>query len=423
MNMNGLMPFQTDYDDEQSILLHQKQLLLSNTTDIQHSRNIKNKNIVQLLSPCAHIRLIRLMLVTSALAVCSFQSYAMPGAQGKKPIAATAVGVESVESYAIAQNLALVGKLEAKTSVEIKPEVTGKVDNIAVQSNQKVNKGDVLITLERYQEQAAVAEAQAYLNDENRKANEYIRLGAKNAISKTELEAQKASAVIAKARLDVAQANLSDMTIKAPFSGTIGLIDLSQGKMLSSGDSLFTLDDLSIMRLDLQVPERYLSQLKLGMKVETKSQAWGEQVFTGEVTGIATRVDTSSLSVATRLEIKNTQDMLKPGMLMTARLVFPEIQAPIIPIQALEYSGTKRYVYVVGDDLKVKRTLIEVGTRVGEKIVVTKGLNVDQTIVTSGLVNMRDGLSVKITERYDPKTGERIDQDADGSQLTPKKDQ
>lgn len=331
---------------------------------------------------------------------------AMP--EAKQTRTATAVGVEDVEAYPIAQSLSLIAKLDAKTSVEVTPEVTGKVEKILVTSNQMVQKGDVLIELDREKEQAAVAEARAYLQDEQRKANEYQQLIKRNAISKTELAAQLASASIAKARLDVALADLSDMTIKAPFAGTIGLIDFSLGEMVDTGESLFTLDDLSMMRLDIQVPERYLSQLRTGMQVETQSDAWGDRKFMGKVTFIDTRINPNSLSARIRLEIPNPDGLLKPGMLMSARLVFPDIDAPIIPVQALEYSGTKRYVYVLGEDNKVQRTQVVLGSRVGEKIVVEKGLKLGQTIVTKGLVNMRDGLEVKILERYDPQSGEAL---------------
>ncbi|MGB2078732.1 MAG: efflux RND transporter periplasmic adaptor subunit, partial [Vibrio sp.] len=326
----------------------------------------------------------------------------------------------SIEAYNIARSISLVAKLEAKTSIEVKPEVAGKIERILVTSNQKVKKGDVLVELERLKEIASVEEARAYLNDEQRKASEYQQLIKRNAISKTELAAQKASASIAQARLNVALADLADMTIKAPFDGTVGLIDLSQGKMLSSGDSLFTLDDLSVMRLDVQVPERYLSQIKTGMDVETLSSAWGDRTFVGKVTHIDSRVDPSSLSVATRLEIPNSQGLLKPGMLMSANLVFPDIRAPIIPVQALEYSGTKRYVYVLNSDNTVTRTEVFLGARVGEKIVVEKGIEVGQTIVTQGLVNMRDGMPVKILHRYDPQTGKELTLSSDEQTAKPR---
>ena len=189
---------------------------------------------------------------------------------------------------------------------------------------------------------------------------------------------------------------LRDLHISAPFAGTVGFIDFSLGKMVSVGSELLTLDNLSLMQLDLQVPERYLSMLSTGMKVDAKSQAWGDLEFSGEVVGIDSRINAETLNLRIRIDFPNKELKMKPGMLMAATLDFPAINAPIIPVQALEYSGTKRYVYVIGDDNKVIRTEVILGARVENRVVIEKGLDIGQDIVVQGLVNMRDGVTVKM---------------------------
>lgn len=216
----------------------------------------------------------------------------------------------------------------------------------------------------------------------------------RNAITQTEIDAQKASVEIAQARLDAANAELKDLHITAPFSATVGFIDFSLGKMVSAGSELFSLDNLSVMQLDLQVPERYLSQLSTGMKVTAKTSAWGEQTFQGEVVGIDSRINQETLNLRVRIHFDNDDRKLKPGMLVSAKMDFPAIEAPIIPVQALEYSGTKRYVYVV-ENSKAKRTEVVLGARVDNLVVIEKGLDIGQKIVVQGIVNMRDGASVK----------------------------
>ncbi|WP_194090857.1 efflux RND transporter periplasmic adaptor subunit [Vibrio hibernica] len=314
------------------------------------------------------------------------------------------VGAEVVQAHDVNQSLTLVAKLEAQQSVKIKPEVAGKVTRINVGSNQVVKSGQRLVEIDKTKAQAALNEAKAYLNDERRKEREYAKLVSKNAITRTELDAQQASVDIAKARLDAATAELSYMQIQAPFAGTIGFIDFSKGKMVTVGEELFTLDNLSNMRLDLQVPEKYLSQIALGMEVNTTSRAWVGKSFPGKVTHINTRVNSSTLSVPVRINIPNIDNQLKPGMLMSATVNFPTIHKPIIPVQAMEYSGTKRFVYIINTDTKsgaarVTRTQITLGDRIEDKIVVDSGLKVGQTVVTKGVVNMRDGLAVKVVEQ------------------------
>ncbi len=95
-----------------------------------------------------------------------------------------------------------------------------------------------------------------------------------------------------------------------------------------------------------------------------------------------------------RIQFDNESKKLKPGMLLSVDIKLPAISAPIIPVQALQYSGTKRYVYVIGEDNKATRTQVWLGARIGNQVVIDKGLNIGQKIVVQGIVNMRDGVTV-----------------------------
>jgi RND family efflux transporter MFP subunit len=320
---------------------------------------------------------------------------AAPTAYAKRqgPSSVTVV-TEQVQTHEVSQSLELVGKLDAEQSVTISPEVTGKVDVIAVKANQVVRKGQLLVQLNDDKARAAVTEANAYLKDEQRKLKEFQRLVKRNAITQTEIDAQQASVDIAKARLDAANANLKDLHISAPFDGTVGFIDFSRGKMVSAGAELLNLDNLSVMQLDLQVPERYLSQLSQGMKVKATTAAWPSQQFEGEVVGIDSRINSETLNLRVRIHFANAEQYLKPGMLVSADMDFPAIEAPIIPVQALEYSGTKRFVYVVGEESKAQRTEVTLGARVDNLVVIEQGLEIGEKIVVQGIVNMRDGIAV-----------------------------
>ncbi|EII3002632.1 vibriobactin export RND transporter periplasmic adaptor subunit VexG [Vibrio cholerae] len=307
---------------------------------------------------------------------------------------AISVVTESVQSQQISQSLSVVGKLKAEQSVDIAAEVAGKVDMIAVQANQQVKKGQILIKLDDDKAQAALVEAKAYLQDEQRKLTEYERLLKRNAITPTEIDAQRARVEIGQARLNAAQANLADLHITAPFDGTVGFIDFSRGKWVSAGSELLTLDNLSLMQLDLQIPERYLPQLSKGMKVQGSSEAWPNVQFEGSVVAVDSRINQETLNLRVRVHFPNPDQRLKPGMLMSARIHFPAISAPIIPVQALEYSGTKRFVYVIGEDNVAKRREVSLGARVENQVVIEKGLQIGEKIVVQGIVNMRDNARV-----------------------------
>lgn len=165
--------------------------------------------------------------------------------------------------------------------------------------------------------------------------------------------------------------------------------------MVTAGTELVTLDDLSVMQLDLQIPERYLSKLSKGMKVTARTSAWGDTQFTGTVVGIDSRINAETLNLRVRIHFDNNNDYLKPGMLVAADMDFPPVEAPIIPVQALEYSGTKRFVYVIDEDNKATRTEVFLGARIDNEVVIEKGIEIGQKIVVQGIVNMRDGVLVQ----------------------------
>ncbi|BAX53842.1 efflux RND transporter periplasmic adaptor subunit [Photobacterium damselae subsp. piscicida] len=301
----------------------------------------------------------------------------------------------TVGSHSIAQSLSLIGKLQAEQAVTIASEVAAKVKSIEVKPNTRVQKGALLLQLEDDKARAAYNEALAYRNDESRKLNDFKRLISRGAITQTELEAQTASVNIAEARLQAAKAHLSDLSIRAPFNGTVGLYDFSIGHMVPMGGELFSFDDLSSMRLDIQVPEQYLASLQSGMKVNAKSQAWPDRTFSGTVQTIDSRVQADSLNVKVRVTFNNSDNALKPGMLLAADMGFMPHKEALIPVQALEYSGTKRYVYVVDENNIAHRTQVELGARVDNEVVIKSGVNIGEKIVVQGLVNMRDGMKVK----------------------------
>ncbi len=342
--------------------------------------------------------LLPLSLFTMFFLVClglfSPSLYAKPGHGGAAREVAVVTGL--VEQETLAQHVTVIGKLAAKKSVELAPQVAGKVSHILVTDNQKVSKDQVLFELDHARAQAAEDEALAYLKDEQRKLTEFEKLKDSDAVTQSEIDAQRAKVAMAKARLEAAAAERDYHNVKAPFDGHVGLIDFSEGKMVTTGSELVTLDDLSQLHLDLAVPEQYLSRLSRGMTVQARSQAWQTTLFNGEVVAIDPRVNPQTLNLTVRVAFDNPELKLMPGMMLSADIKLPAVTQAAIPVQALEYSGTKRFVYILGDDSKVKRTEVKLGARIGDKVLINDGVKVNDVIVVQGLVNMRDGVKVKV---------------------------
>ncbi|USD36010.1 efflux RND transporter periplasmic adaptor subunit [Ferrimonas sp. SCSIO 43195] len=340
----------------------------------------------------------RVVVAVCALLVlggCNSDGSAAGKPRKDKPERVVTVSSTLVSSQSIAESIELVGSLQAEQSVFVAAEVAGRIANIAVTPNQAVSAGQVLLTLDDSLSKATLAEASAYLADESRKLQEYQRLVTNAAITQTEIDGQQASVDIARARLAAAQAQFDYHSVKAPFAGTLGLVDVNLGQRVGSGDALISLDDLSSMRLDLNVPEHLLSRVFVGMPVEASVSAWPSQAFRGEVVAIDSRVQQRSLNLRMQVRFDNPQQLLKPGMLAQVTLAFSPMEHPVIPVQALEYSGTKRYVYLIDDQQRVQRSEVHLGTRVDNRVLIEQGLAVGDRIVVQGLVNMKDGIRIK----------------------------
>ncbi|MGY3894805.1 efflux RND transporter periplasmic adaptor subunit [Aeromonas enterica] len=304
------------------------------------------------------------------------------------------IRAQTVKQGLAEPSIKLVSKLAANRSVVISPEVTGRIVKIAVRSGQQVKRGDTLIALDAGKQLAELAEQSASMRDEARKLRDMRRLVARGAITTSELEGQEAIVAQTQARADAAKYELSLRTLQAPFDGSVSLIDLSEGALVNSGDTLLHLDELAKLRLDLAVPERYLSLLRPGMAVTATSSAWPDQSFRGVLETLDSRISNDTQNIKARVIIPNPDGQLRPGMLLNVELSLPPQKMTLIPVQSVEYVGEQRFVYRLEPDGRVTRVPVVLGDTHGEEVWVTEGLKVGDRIAVEGLVNLRDGASV-----------------------------
>ena len=342
-----------------------------------------------------------LLLIFSTFTHSAFSAKPKSGKRGERVVP---IYSESVDYHEISQHISLIGKLKSDQFVSIATEVTGRVSEINVKANQNVKEGQLLFKLDADKAEAALLEAKAYLADQERQLREHQRLIKTNTVTQSSLDAQLSLVDIAKARLASFQKDVDYHSLKAPFSGTIGFIDFSRGQMVSVGSDMMTLDDLSTMELELQIPERYLSQLSRGMQVKATNRAWPDSEFMGELTTIDSRVNEDTLNLRVKVKFDNEDNRLKPGMLMSAEIVFPAVNEPIIPVQAIQYAGTKRFVYVIDAKNKAHKQEVILGGRINDSVLIDSGIEVGDRIVVQGLVNLSDGAKVK--DLSVEKTGE-----------------
>lgn len=289
-----------------------------------------------------------------------------------------------------------VGTTRGLESVDIVAEVSGRITEIGFREGQQVSEGHVLFRLDRVREESELREAIAQRDDLRQKLERARKLLEDEAVSRAEVDELASELEGAEARVAVVRSRLIDREIRAPFDGTTGLREVSLGAFVEPGTLLTTLDDLSVVRVDFSVPERFLGALSEGLKVSARNVAFDENSFEGEVSRIGTRVDPITRSVRVQSEFDNSDGRLRPGMFMTVQLVMGERpDAVLVPEEALQIQGAESYAFVVEDDT-VRRTSVTLGQRRRGEVEILEGISAGDELVVAGVQRVRDGARVQI---------------------------
>ena len=272
---------------------------------------------------------------------------------------------------------------------------------------QNVNKGDVLVQLNNQEELAKVSELEANLSESQAQLNRYKELLSSRATSKSLVDQQEAKTKAIAAQLLIARTKLDDLTIKAPFSGVLGFRELSVGAYIQSGSVITSLDDLSIIKVNFSLPERFLTTIHIGQKVSAYSSAYQDKTFIGKVSAIDSRIEPSTRTLKVRAEIPNAHFNLHPGMLLNINIVRQIDTILQLPESTIITIEDKHFVFVVesqsgteaSDINKIaKRKQIKIGRRQPGVVEVISGINKGEKIVTEGALKLRDGSIVHILE-------------------------
>ncbi|MGB5855324.1 MAG: efflux RND transporter periplasmic adaptor subunit [Oceanisphaera sp.] len=301
-----------------------------------------------------------------------------------------------VTEQPISANIELIGTLKANQQVAIAPQVSARVTQVHFVPGQVVKKDQLLLSLDDRAAQAAVREARSVLMDAQRISKNYQTLFKRKAVTQTEVDGQQAAVAMAEAKLAAARVAADYLTLRAPFAGVMGLTDVAPGMLLAANTPVAELLDISSLKLDLAVPEKYFGKLSVGEQLTAYTQAYGEQVFIGELAVIAPSVNSDTLNAEVRLVFDNSDELLVPGMLMRVQLIIANNTQMAIPAQSLLYAGQQRYVYVVDDQGKVSRRNVSTGLNLGDMVTIANGLEVGEQVIREGTVKVREGSQVEV---------------------------
>ncbi len=309
---------------------------------------------------------------------------------GAPLVEAIAVQVQSFN-----EEVNALGNAQANESIEIKAEQTVRVDEVHFEDGQAVNNGDLLVTLRSDQEQALIAELDALLVEQRRQLRRLEDLKRQSATAASAIEQQQSLIDATEAKRQVAVANYQEKLIKAPFSGQLGLRQISPGQLVTTNSVITTLDDLSRIKVEFQLPEKYLTKVRTGQTVVAKHIAF-KQPFLGAVGATDTRIDQTSRAFTVRALFDNPNGELRPGMLLQLNIILAEANALVVPESAIIPINDDHFVYVLNDDSSVSRVKVEIGTRKPGLVAVTDGLVAGQKVIHKGVLKIRDGATVKV---------------------------
>lgn len=294
----------------------------------------------------------------------------------------------------ITNKIESIGTARANESVVLSSKVTDTIRKVNFEDGMFVDKGDILVEMTNTEQTALLQEAQATADEATRQFNRVQNLIAQKLASETQLDVERVRMQTAQARLEAIIARLDDHLVRAPFSGLLGFRNVSPGTMLTPSTPITTIDDVSIIKLDFDVPENFLAALKPSQEVIANSVAYPDRSFTGTVATIDSRVDPVTRTVKVRAHIKNDEALLRPGMLLTVDLILARDQALVVPESAIEPLQDRHYVYIISDEGIAEQIPVEVGRRQPGFVEILDGVGLGQHVITEGVMKIRPGSSV-----------------------------
>jgi membrane fusion protein (multidrug efflux system) len=299
----------------------------------------------------------------------------------------------------------VLGVAKGRQSVTLTAATTQLVDRVHFSDGQSVPRGAILVELKNTEQDASVAQAQAALVQADRAYQRYKTLGQQGWASKAQIDQFEAAYRSAQANVSVAKARQNDRTIRAPFAGVVGLSDVTPGALVNPGAPIVTLDDLSTVRVDFQVPERYLAQIHEGQAISAKVDAYPGEAIKGRIAKLDTRIDERTRAITARAEFPNPQRRLKPGMMVRVGVARGVRQGLSAPESAVSVQGDSAFVY----DLHAmcQRTAAEqrpvvTGVRQDGFVEITDGVKAGDRIVADGLNKLQPGQPVRVVGQGRP---------------------
>lgn len=335
------------------------------------------------------------------------EAMAQHGSFQQPPEAVTTVVVK-LEPWQSAINT--IGTVVAANGVAVSADMPGIVEQIAFESGQRVNRGDVLVRLDTKQEQAQLAAANAQLQLSRVSLGRAQQMAPEGVIPQSALDQVSAEYKQAEARVGEVRASIERKTIRAPFTGTLGIRQIDRGQYLAGGAPVVSLQALQPVFVDFSVPQQEIGLMTPGAAVQVTSDAL-EGTETGTIAAVDAVIDVQTRNARVRAAFENRSERLRPGMFVEARLARGSSTSVItVPASAISYAPFGDSVFIVeevkGPDGKpyrgVRQQFVKLGGARGDQVAVLEGVKPGQEVVTSGVFKLRPGAAVTVNNAIQP---------------------
>jgi len=318
-----------------------------------------------------------------------------PGNKGGKPQQMVVNGIV-VQATSFANNLDVTGTIEANESVALQSEVSGLVTGIYFKEGSNVSKGSLLVKINDRDIQAQLQEALTKQNLSSANENRARQLLQKGAISQEEYDTALADLKSLKAQAQLIRAQLAKTSVIAPFSGKIGLRSISAGEYITPTKIIANLLSTNPVKVNFSVPEKYMGQIKVNSTITFRTDG-STQLYTGKVFALEPGINAQTRTLQIKALAPNQNNELRPGSFAKVSLTLDKIEnAILIPNQAIIPVLRGKTVFISKNG-KAKQVEVQSGTRTDENILITSGLKIGDTVLTTGALSLKDGAPVKVS--------------------------
>ena len=298
-----------------------------------------------------------------------------------------------------ADQIRVLGVARSRRSVNITSNTTELVTQVMFTDGQSVAAGAPLVELQAREEDADLIRARAQLENAQREYDRYRILAERGVAPRVMAETAETALKTAQAALAASEARRGDRILRAPFAGVLGLTSVTPGTLISPGSVITTLDDMSGVRVDFPLPERYLGVLPVGAPLTATTDAFPGEEVNGRISLLDTRVNEQTRAVIARAEFPNPGNRIRPGMMMRVAVHQGRRQSLAVPEAAVQYEGQGAFVYRIArgeTGATAQRVEVQTGAVESGYVEIVSGLANNDRIVASGLNRIQPGAPISV---------------------------